>query len=192
MSTPYYPSDPPTGPYASPDDPLRTPPLGQYATGPHPTGPRTTAPLAALPATRRRRLALLAATLYMPVIALGYVLYLYGPTQCVVGPFCTLIDAPGIVQFLLLGLAFGALYVLTARLLTHLLDGARPARSEVERALRQAARFETLRPLLGVFGAIITVTLLWSTFARLLTLPAFLFGGVVAALFFWLALAAEP
>lgn len=187
MSTPYYPPDPPTGPYASPDDPLRTPPLGQYA-----TGPRTTAPLAVQPTNRRRRLALLAATLYMPVIALGYVIYLYGPTQCVVGPFCALVTAPGIVQVLLLGLAFGALYILTARLLTHLLDGARPARSEIERALRQAARFEALRPLLGIFGAIITVTLLWSTFARLLTLPAFLFGGAVAALFFWLALAAEP
>lgn len=187
MNTPYYPPDPPTGPYSAPDDTLGTPPLSQPT-----TGPQTTAPFAVQPASQRRRLALLAATLYMPVIVLGYVVYLYGPTQCVVGPFCSLVTAPGIVQLLLLGLAFGGLYFFTARFLTHLLDGSRPARSEVERVLRRAARFENARPLLVIFATIIIATLLWSTFARLLTLPAFLFGGAIAALFIWLALAAEP
>lgn len=144
------------------------------------------------PPDQRRRLMLLAATCYMPVIVLAYALYLFGPTECVAGPFCTLVTAPGIVQLILLAVGFGALYFLVVRWLTRLLDGSRPARSEVERVLRQAARYEMMRPLLGIFGGAIFLTLLVSAFARTLTLPAFLIGGAIGALFFWLALAPEP
>lgn len=185
MNTPYYPTDPPTGEYAN-ADPLWTPPLDQPTPAPQPS------PAPPRPPDQRRRLMLLAATFYMPVIVLAYALYLFGPTQCVAGPFCALITAPGIVQILLLTLGFGALYFLVVQALTQLLDGSRPARSEVERVLRRAARYEMMRPLLGIFGGVISLTLLVSAFARTLTLPAFIIGGAIAALFFWLALAPEP
>ena len=140
----------------------------------------------------RRRLALLAAALYMPVILLGYALYLHGPTDCVVGAFCTLDTWPAFVQVLLLALGFIALYLVGVRPLAALLDDHQPARSELERTLRQASRFETIRPLLALFGALVALLLIVGIVARSLTFPAFVIGVGVMALLFILAALGEP
>src|SRR5512146_1261338 len=89
----------------------------------------------------RRRLALLAAALYMPVILLGYALYLHGPTDCVVGAVCSLDTWPAFAQGLLLALGFIALYFIGVRPLAGLLDDRQPAQSDLARTLRQAAHF---------------------------------------------------
>jgi hypothetical protein len=140
----------------------------------------------------RRRLALLAATLYMPVILLGYALYLHGPTDCVAGPLCSLGDAPALAQALFIALGFGLLYLIGVRPLAALLDERQPARSEVARTLRQAARYETIRPLLAIFGALIALLLLVGFVARTLNLPAIVIGAGIAALLLWLAANGEP
>ncbi len=140
----------------------------------------------------RRRLALLAATLYMPVILLGYALYVYGPTSCVAGPLCSFGDAPAALQVTLIALGFGLLYLIGVRPLAALLDERQPARSEVARTLRQAARYETIRPLLAIFGTLIALTLLAGMIAHTLTGPALVIGVGVASLLLWLASAGEP
>jgi hypothetical protein len=140
----------------------------------------------------RRRLALLAAALYMPVILLGYALYLHGPTDCVAGPLCSLGDAPALAQTLLVVVGFVLLYFVGVRPLANLLDERQPARSEVARTLRQAARFETIRPLLAIFGALVALLLIVGLAVRTLTFPAFVIGAGIATLLFMLAALAEP
>jgi hypothetical protein len=140
----------------------------------------------------RRRTALLAAALYVPVIALGYALYLHGPTDCVAGPLCSLGDAPAFAQALLIALGFALLYFVGVRPLASLLDEREPARSEVARIVRQAARFETIRPLLAIFGALVALLLIVGVAMRTLTFPAFFIGVGIAALLFTLAALAEP
>ncbi len=139
----------------------------------------------------RRRLALLAATLYTPVLLIGYALYQYGPMDCVAGPLCSLGDVPAVLQIALIALGFGLLYFVGMRPLAALLDEREPARSEVARTLRQAARYETARPLLAIFAALIMFTLLLGMIARTLTWPAALIGLGVAALLLWLAILGE-
>jgi hypothetical protein len=140
----------------------------------------------------RRRLALLATALYMPVMLTGFALYLHGPTGCVVGPLCSLATAPAVSQTLLIALGFGALYLLAVRPLATLLDERQPARSDFARTLRRAARYETVRPLLAIYGGLIAVVLIVGLIARTLTFPAFVVGAGVAALLFTLAALAEP
>lgn len=140
----------------------------------------------------RRRLALLATALYMPVILIGYALYLHGPTDCVAGPLCSLGQASAFAQALLIALGFLLLYVIGVRPLAALLDERQPAQSEVARTLRRAARFETIRPLLAIFGGLVALTLLVGIGLRTLTFPAFVIGASVAALLFTLAALAEP
>lgn len=140
----------------------------------------------------RRRLALLAATLYMPVILLGYALYVYGPTGCVAGPLCSFGDAPASLQVALIALGFGLLYLVGVRPLAASLDERQPARSAVARTLRQVARYETIRPLLAIFGALIAFTLFVGMIARTLTWPALVIGIGVASLLLWLASAGDP
>lgn len=140
-----------------------------------------------------RRVTLLAATLYLPAILLGYALYQYGPaTSCVAGPLCAFGDAPILLQVTLCALGFGLLYLVSARPLAAALDSRKPARSEVARVLRQAARYETIRPLLAVFGALIALTLLVGMIARTLPWPAGIIGLGVSALLLWLAASSEP
>lgn len=140
----------------------------------------------------RRRTALLAAALYMPLILLSYALYLHGPTDCVAGPLCSLGDAPAFAQALLIAVGFALLYVVGVRPLASLLDERQPARSEVTRTLRQAARFETIRPLLAIFGALVALLLIVGVTMRTLTFPAFVIGAGAAVLLFTLAALAEP
>jgi hypothetical protein len=166
------------------DTPRRAPTTTPTATQPAAKAPR-------LPGLRRR-LALLAAALYMPVILLGYALYLHGPTDCVVGALCSLDTWPALAQVLLLALGFIALYLVGVRPLATLLDDRQPARSELARTLRQASRFETIRPLLAIFGALIALLLIAGIVARSLTFPAFVIGGGVMALLFILAALGEP
>ncbi|HEU5344846.1 MAG TPA: hypothetical protein VFU60_10900, partial [Ktedonobacterales bacterium] len=79
------------------------PPPPSSPTGAPTTRPFTTrAPKAPPIPGMRRRLALLAAALYMPLILLGYALYLHGPTDCVVGAVCSLDTWPAFAQGLLL------------------------------------------------------------------------------------------
>jgi hypothetical protein len=166
------------------------PSTGAAATGAAPRQPPREAPQR-IPGLRRR-LALLAATLYMPVILLGYALYLHGPTDCVSGPLCSLGDAPALAQALFIALGFGLLYLIGVRPLAALLDERQPARSEVARTLQLAARYETIRPLLAIFGSLITLALLVGFVARTLNLPAFVIGAGIAALLFTLAALGEP
>lgn len=140
----------------------------------------------------RRRLALLAAALYMPLILLGYALYLHGPTDCVVGAVCSLDTWPAFAQGLLLALGFIALYFVGVRPLAALLDDRQPAQSDLERTLRQAAHYETIRPLLAIFGGLIALLLIVGLVARTLTFPAFVIGVGVMALLFILAALGEP
>lgn len=185
MNTPSFPPNPPDVPTAAQQasDATQTPPWA--ATRP----PTATPPR---PPGQRRRLAWLAAILYVPIILLVYALYLYGPMECVAGPFCALGEAPGIVQVLLLALGFSALYFVGVRSLAALLDEREPERSAVTRVVRQAARFETIRPLLAIFGGVLTLSLLVGLIARTLNLSAFVIGAGIAALLFSLALVEAP
>jgi hypothetical protein len=157
-----------------------------------PTGPPPAAGAEREPGLGRR-VALLAATLYLPAILLGYALYQYGPaTSCVAGPFCAFGDAPILLQVTLCAVGFGLLYLISARPLAAALDPRWPARSEVARMLRRAARYETIRPLLAVLGALVALTLLVGMIARALPWPAGIIGLGVAALLLWLAASSEP
>jgi hypothetical protein len=140
----------------------------------------------------RRRAALLAAALYMPIILLGYALYRYSPASCVAGPLCGFNHAPALFQATLSLLGFGLLYLISVRPLAAALDPRQPTRSEVARVLRQAARYETIRPLLALFGGLIPLLLLTGLITHRLSWPAGLIGLGVAALLLWLAGAAEP
>ncbi|MGH2502728.1 MAG: hypothetical protein ACRDID_09470 [Ktedonobacterales bacterium] len=197
MNTP-YPPDASTirqssGPVSAAGPTPPPPPTGAPRRAPTttPTATRPSAKAPRLPGVRRR-LALLAAALYMPVILLGYALYLHGPTDCVVGALCSLDTWPALAQVLLLALGFIALYLVGVRPLAALLDDRQPARSELARTLRQASRFETIRPLLAIFGALIALLLIAGMVARSLTFPAFVIGGGVMALLFILAALGEP
>lgn len=149
-------------------------------------------PSADRPPGVRRRAALLAAALYMPIILLGYALYMYSPSSCVAGPLCSFGDAPVLLQVTLSLLGFGLLYLISVRPLAVALDPRQPARSEVARVLRQAARYETIRPLLAIFGGLIVILLFVGLIAHTLPWPAGLIGLGVAALLLWLAASAEP
>ena len=198
MSGPY----PPEATTRHLDDPPQPPPAGAggfaptgSATGAGPAPDASSRPRRA-PSDRapglRHRLALLAAVIYLPVILLGYALYLYGPTNCVAGPICALGDAPSALQVALLALGFVLLYLIGVRPLAAALDDRQPARSEGTLLLRRAARYETMRPLLAIFGGLIALVTLGGLFARALTPQAFLIGAGVAALLLWLAASPEP
>lgn len=181
-----YPPDAPT--ISQPSDAGPQAPTGQR--------PPAEAGVPAGAATRRlphlnRRLTLLTATLYMPVILICYALYLFGPTSCVAGPFCALGDAPALAQVALLAVAFGLLYLLTVRPLAAALDERLPAHSGLTRTLRQATRFQTIRPLLALLGGLIASLLIVGLVGRTLTLPAFALGAGMAVLFLSLAAADE-
>ncbi|HEY7973959.1 MAG TPA: hypothetical protein VID72_01325, partial [Ktedonobacterales bacterium] len=100
--------------------------------------------------------------------------------------------APALAQTLFLVVGFVLLYFVGVRPLANLLDERQPARSEVARTLRQAARFETIRPLLAIFGALVALLLIVGLAVRTLTFPAFVIGAGIATLLFMLAALAEP
>jgi hypothetical protein len=140
----------------------------------------------------RRRAALLAATLYMPIILVGYALYMYSPADCVAGPLCSLGDAPMPLQVALSLLGFGLLYLISIRPLASALDERQAARSDFTRVARQAARYETIRPLLALYGALTALLLIIGMTVRALPWPAAIIGLGVAALLLGLAVAGEP
>ncbi len=185
-----------SGPYPSEATTQRLGEAAQPPTGADAMAAAPTPPLPreapSRPPGLRRRVTLLAAVLYMPLILLGYELYLHGPTACVAGPLCSLVGAPALTQAFFIALGFGLLYFVGVRPLATLLDERQPTRSEVAQALRQAVRYEVIRPLLAIFGGVIALTLLVGFIARTLTLPAFVLGAGVAALLLWLAAAGEP
>lgn len=165
------------------DTPHLAPPDGEDA-----PAPEAQATVAAPRKLRvNRRVALLAATIYMPLVLFGYVLYLKSPLDCVAGPLCGFDSWPGIGQFSMLALGFIILYFVGVRPLAGLLDDHEPTRSGVVEVVRQAARFDTIRPLLAIFGGVAALALVIGLFARTLTLPPFVLGAGIAGLLFWLA-----
>lgn len=173
-----------------PDDTATQPSAGPPPQSSAPPSPKATVANIRPPGVRRRA-ALLSAALYMPIILLGYALYMYSPADCVAGPLCSFGSAPVLLQATLSLLGFGLLYLISVRPLAPALDPRQPARSEVVRMLRQAARYETIRPLLAIFGGLTLLLLLAGMIAHTLAWPAGLIGLGVAALLLWLA-AAEP
>jgi predicted lysophospholipase L1 biosynthesis ABC-type transport system permease subunit len=92
---------------------------------------------------------------------------------------------------LLIALSFGLLYFVGVRPLAALLDERQTPSTAMTRTLRQATRYETIRPLLAIFSAMIALALLVGLVARTLTLSAFIIGGGIAALLLWLAATSE-
>jgi hypothetical protein len=134
----------------------------------------------------RRRVALIAITLYILIIFISYALYMYSPAECVLGSYCSSTTITSMPLLLIIGLiVFGLalLYAITVWPLTIALDENQPPTNEVSRFLRQAARFETVRPLLMGFAALISLLLIYgSFFARALPWPSVLIGLAVVAL----------
>jgi hypothetical protein len=135
--------------------------------------PRTGKPLRARKPRRqrapgtRRRVALIAITLYMLLIFISYALYMYSPAECVLGPYCssaTFTSMPLLVFVGMIVFGLALLYAITVWPLTIALDENQPPPNEVSRFLRQAARFETVRPLLMGFAALVLLLLIYGVF----------------------------
>ncbi len=81
-----------------------------------------------------------------------------------------------------------ALWFVSMRPLTRLLDESRALRSPEVRLLRQLARYETIRPLLAFYGMVIAAALLVGLFWRGLPLPLTAIALGLSALLLSLAL----
>jgi hypothetical protein len=134
----------------------------------------------------RRRVALIAITLYVLIIFVSYALYVYSPAECVLGSYCssaTITSTPLLVIIGLIVFGLALLYAITVWPLTIALDENQPPGNDVSRFLRQAARFETVRPLLMGFAALVLLLLIYGVFfAHALPWLAVLIGLVVVAL----------
>ncbi len=156
----------------------RTPPAP--STGPTPT----------VVAERRGpfapRVLLLAAIIYHPTVLIGYLLYLYGPSNaCVVGTLCGFGSYPPLVQALTLlagcALLWLAIYMLVYRLITTPDGGSAAA------LLRNLSAYSLIAPLLRLYGFMIVAGLLLAVLARHLTIPALVVGGFGAFVCFYCA-----
>ena len=123
------------------------------------------------------RLALLAALLYNPAILIAYLLYLYGPVNtCVVGSLCSFGAYSAPVQALLILAGSAILWLLLSALVLRAIES--PGRKTgLVRLLRDLSRYERIRELLLVYGALLALLLVVSLLTRRLTLPAFIVGA---------------
>ena len=172
---------------------MMTDPYGQ--TNPR---PMTGAPGAATPPrippvghfTPRMLLAL--AAICNPVILVGYLLYLYGPSNsCVLGGLCNFGYFPGIFQLILLivgEVIFGAVVFVP---LWWLLDEGRPARDVISRTARDMARFVTIRPLMLCYGIALLLLLIVGLLLHRIPAPLFLLGLASGIICLWCAASPE-
>jgi hypothetical protein len=138
------------------------------------------------------RMLLAVAAIYNPAILVGYLLYLYGPSNsCVLGGLCNFGSFPGIVQLFLLIVGAGTLGAVVFVPLWWLLDEARPARDIVSRTARDAARFVTIRPLMIGYGTVLTLLLFIGLLVQRIPAPLFVLGLSSAIICFWCAAASE-
>jgi hypothetical protein len=136
--------------------------------------------VAVLPPVEPVRLWLLTAILYNPPILIGYLLYLYGPSQrCVAGPICQFGTYPGYLQIILLLAGAYMLWLLMVvgvrRLLVWPGWQARPAR-----ALRAISEYESVRELLGVLGVLLMVAMVLALLGHRLTPTTLILGAFTA------------
>lgn len=123
------------------------------------------------------RLALLAALLYNPVVLVVYLLYLYGPVNtCVAGSLCSFGSYPGIVQALLILAGSAALWLLLYGLVLRAIEAPGRGTGAV-RLLRDLARYERIRELLLVYGALLALLLVVALVTQRLTMPSFVVGA---------------
>ncbi len=169
---------------------MMTDPYGQ--TNPRPMNGATT------PAQMRPvghitpRMLLAIAAIYNPALLIGYLLYLYGPSNsCVLGGLCGFGDFPGIIQFFLLIVGAGVLTAIVFVPLWWLLDEARPARDIISRTARDMMRFVTIRPLMAGYGIALALLLIIGLLVHRVAPPLFLLGLWSVMLCFWCAAGAE-
>jgi hypothetical protein len=167
---------------------MMTNPYGQTNPRPGATTPAQTPPVGEF----TPRMLLAVAAIYNPAILIGYLLYLYGPSNsCVLGGLCNFGSFPGVVQLLLLIVGAGTLGAVVFVPLWWLLDEARPARDIVSRTARDAARFVTIRPLMVGYGAVLSLLLFIGLLIHRIPAPLFLLGLTSAIVCFWCAAASE-
>ena len=142
------------------------------------------------PFTPRMLLAL--AAIYNPAILLGYLLYVYGPSNsCVLGGLCNFGDFPGIIQLVLLIVGAGTLSAALFAPLWWLLDEGRPARDIVSRTARDMARFVTIRPLMVCYGIVLLLLLIVGLVIHRIPPPLFLLGLSSGIICLWCAASPE-
>jgi hypothetical protein len=145
---------------------------------------RSRALSAALPSsgtTDPARLGVLAAILYNPLLLVGYLLYLYGPSaHCVAGPLCKFGTYPGAIQIVLLLLGIWLLWLLLVVVVRRILE-APGWQGRLTRWLRALSDYESVKELLGAYAVALLVVLLISFMAHVLTPTALILGGFTAA-----------
>jgi hypothetical protein len=123
------------------------------------------------------RLGLLAALLYNPVVLVVYLLYLYGPVNtCVAGSLCSFGSYPAVVQALLILAGSATLWLLLYALVLRAIE-APGRKTGLVRLLRDLARYERIRELLLVYGALLALLLMVALVTRRLTMPSFIVGA---------------
>ncbi len=123
------------------------------------------------------RLALLAALLYNPIVLAAYLLYLYGPVNtCVAGSLCSFGSYPALTQALLILAGSTALWILLYTFVLRAIES--PGRGTgIVRLLRDLSRYERIRELLLIYGALLALLLVVALFTRRLTMPSFVVGA---------------
>ncbi len=126
------------------------------------------------------RLTLLAAILYNPPIIIGYLLYLYGPSQhCVAGPLCKFGTYPGYLQIVLILLGAYLLWLLLAVGVRRVLES--PGwQGWLPRTLRAISDYESVRELLGVLGVVLMVFMVIALLSGRLTPTTLILGAFTA------------
>lgn len=123
------------------------------------------------------RLALLAALLYNPIVLVAYLLYLYGPVNtCIAGSLCSFGSYPALTQALLILAGGAALWILLYTFVLRAIES--PGRGTgIVRLLRDLSRYERIRELLLIYGALLALLLVVALFTRRLTMPSFVVGA---------------
>jgi hypothetical protein len=126
------------------------------------------------------RFALLAAMLYNPLILLGYLIYTYGPTNCVAGPLCRFDTFPSVLQVLLILTGCGLLWLLLYVVVERALEAPRSRQTRYERLLSSMSAYPTMRPLLAAYGAALLLALLVALYTHHASAPAVVVGTFTA------------
>ncbi|MBF6592240.1 MAG: hypothetical protein IVW57_17145 [Ktedonobacterales bacterium] len=126
------------------------------------------------------RLALLAAILYNPLILVGYLLYLYGPSgRCVAGPLCDFGDYPGFLQIVVLLIGVWLLWLLLVVGVRRVLE-APGWHGRLTRWLRALSDHDSVRELLGVYAVALILALVVALLAGDLTPTTLILGAFTA------------
>jgi hypothetical protein len=126
------------------------------------------------------RFALLAAMFYNPLILLGYLIYTYGPTNCVAGPLCRFDSFPSVLQVLLIIAGCALLWLLLYVVVERALEAPRSRQTRYERLLSSMSAYPTMRPLLAAYGAVLLLSLLVALYTHRASAPAVVVGTFTA------------